>query len=646
MIQMWLEGANPSSPGEFLRYDALVPALGKDAQGPDELPEHDEVNQGRAEELGQGINDTDSEPLLKMVEALGLTVQDLMRVDTPGGASRVGGARMLVRSEHAALLYQGATGADNHWTLKWREDNTSTQYTMPVWLLPPRPLYWPQTNGPVLVECVDCRYWFKYLSSASVLLNVHSGSLTFDGRYLNRAGTGTPGSPTPAQSLGSVLAVVNALISALGLTIALPGGFNPSVEALLCLQNLVANFTGNAALLLDMMLAECGWSLQYLPSDATWQIVEHGDVTIMGTWMNATKRAHCGGVGGTSDDTATADPLLTLWNGQAEYVKNLGPRANRTITQQGFREGDAKFDNQSDAGDIGSISTPPSTTPVVARPLAADGCAWLRTAGVLPKVTTNLTGLYPWLTKTPTDLADYRQARWLQRAKICFGKTLFAGWQSPPRGSFRQTGCRWTIVDMGGTTGYAPVLITEAARDDWTLGQDGAQDMDPRSLILTRGNIFCTDLPGGGKMLAVAPPQMRLFWANIESSPVLCDGEWRAKYKWHESEPTQELTCGMDRWVPSYPMTRKWNADTENPNYAENASENANQFGVFLWPGVTIADYPNTVFTWKPIAAGGPVLMAELIPTVWPFSNYPQSPRPQYVFATNPAYDTACVTPS
>lgn len=196
---------------------------------------------------------------------------------------------------------------------------------------------------------------------------------------------------------------------------------------------------------------------------------------------------------------------------------------------------------------------------------------------------------------------------------------------------------------MGGSAGWSPVVIPQADWDDWTLGPDGRMQMTPKELTLARGNISVLNLNGGATLLSVAPPQVRLFWANILADPVLCDGKWQAKYKWEEEEPDQELECGVDRWAASYPMTRKWNADPENPNYAENAGENHNVYGVSIWCGPTVADYPSSTITWRPVDAGGPVLMAEIIPTVWPFDNYPETPRPQYVFCIPSPYDVTCI---
>jgi hypothetical protein len=603
MISVRIEGDGPSY------YDALVPALGRT------LPDADSASM---------------RTLQAMASALGWSVQDMMRIDNPGGATRIGGARLLLPSSSMAALYADGIGSSKYWTLRWKEDDAQTDLTMKVWLRPERPLFWPDTQGPVLVECVDQRWWWQFMSSDEALASIHTGRLTFDGRYLNKAGTGATGT-TPPDALGQVRHVVEALLTSLGLTVSLPVAFNPPAEAMLLLQNLVADWATIAApLMLDQILSACGYVLQYLPSNATWQVAPiGGDVAIMGSWMNATKRLKCGGVGGTNDPTAAIDILLAEWNGQAEYVVNLSPALNATVIQEGFVEGNAVFDNQTDGGSFGSAYKLPPSIVSDPRPMAEQGTAWLYSAGVLPKQTDNLTGAYPWLTVTGTALATYRQTQYLARASVCFGKSIFGGWLNPPRGSFRQTGCRWTVCDLGPATGFAPVTITEAAWEDWTLGPDGRMNCDPKQLLIPRGNIVQTDLPGGGKVVSVAPPQVRIFKAVILAY-TQCDSQWRWKYEWEQVAPAEAFNC-EDRWAYSAPMCRKWN-DDDATNYAENTLETSNVFGVFIAPNLTVADYaPNTV-DCLPIAAGTLVDMCELITTVWPFGNYPNTPAPQYTF--------------
>ena len=636
MIECYIEG---TTGGETTVYPALVPVMGSSLPLPP-------TPAGMSAEKWRDEWRYNIEYLQSMASVLGWSPSDLLTIEVPGGASRFGMARLLMPSTTLTALYRAANGSEPAWTLKWREDAGATMNSMRVWLRPPRPLFWPSTNGVVVVECVDVRWWWQFVAAPDVT----TGSLTFDGRYLGVAAEGTGGGDENA--LGTVKAAVEALLDALGITITLPGGFDPPAEALLCVNNLLANYSGNAALLLDMVLAECGWCLQYLPTDGTYQITEvGGDIAILGAWMNSTKRLACGGPATTADPANSGDTLLNLYNGYAsssapgdDYVKNLGPNASGTIIGLGTREGDQKFDNQSGA------PTPTTdfevTSPVGSlRPLTDINQAVLRTSAVLPSDTSNLSGTYPWLTVDLSDIQSYRAVQYLGRQSVCCGRTVFAGWPCPPRGSFRQTNCRWTLVDMGGSAGWSPVVIPQADWDDWTLGPDGRMQMNPKELTIGRGNISVLNLNGGATMLSVAPPQVRLFMANILASPVLCDGEWRAKYKWEEVEPNDELTCATDRWAASPPMTRKWNSDAENPAYAENGAENNNVYGVSIWNGPTISEYPDSTITWRPCDPGGPVLMAEIIPTVWPFDNYPDSPRPQYVFCVPNNYDVECVTP-
>ena len=545
----------------------------------------------------------------------GISPDEMLMVDDPGGASRYGCVRCIIASDLLDSLYGDAWDSpDGGILFEWQETEYSTLMTMRVWLQPTRPIVWTNEGGFALVEARDIRWKGRFPDGLPTAL---PRRLSDDARYL-------------VEGHDSMLEWCQALAADAGLTIDW-GAFDPGADAELLAQDLDPGDTNAPGLMLDMAMAAVGWCIQHEPLDDTYHAVQIGDdMAVLGPWMSGSGLGdiHRGGVCSTAESPEGSSDLLDSMDAFSTMPACWIPESPWLVHGNPEREGDTRFNNQ-DAPDQ-PVQDTDGGVPTTDRPLADWRRAALRLPASFPADDENLP-VVPWA--SPDAAAAAASGVYGQRATVAWGATVLRGWVSPPRGSYRQTKCRWAMVNMKGVR--APMTIVEAARDDWTLGASGELNTDPKGMVLGRGNAFPMSLWNGATLLRVAPPQARVFKARITGSTQR-DGLWVWDYDWEEVEPD-----GTGGWAHDSASMR---SSTSTATKAENTAEQGNVFGTFIWPGVTVADYvPNTV-DCLPIANGGIVDMVNLAPTVYPLPD-PDDERPppySYSFCTPNAPKVTC----
>jgi hypothetical protein len=600
---------------------------------------------------GAGANDiypfvVPNEEICDITSCLGLTESELFRIELPGGASRVGRAVGLIsQSQLSALYAQDVLGIGSpSITVNWRENLGSTLYQKDMLLLPPKPVYEvPTGNGLALVEAVDIRYLWQQTCLTPAQLTVASGLLyTEDGR---RAWDNDNNA-----TLTSLVTAITGYLNFFGETIGI-AAYAPNAVLLSRIADLTFTPNCSVAMALDMILAATGYQLQWDFTTGWTVTLLGGDRAALNSWMTSNKRAYMGGTQAGSELGVPAEPLLALWDSNANYQINAMPSnvkvtfpyrtveglTRHTPTESRANAATAKaslFYKDSQAQSNQTIST--------GRTRAPDGCRVLHeprpiVAGLVPSV--NLAAANAALTTAPGwDYAQYAAevTNLLEaRTTILFGKTVWAGWTSLPRGGYR-TGMHFTLVKRMGE--YVPVTVSECDVSEWLCGPHGLLPNDPSEIVFGKGMAGVRRLYNGAVEVDVGAPQTRVFAAKITGYEQYAVGKWA--YRFVEVDPNFQNNIAA--WVLSIPYPRQ-----EDAYVAKNLCEYGN-VGPYLQgtgvtaPGVLGANNPNAIVTPLPIMVDTVVTMVEYYSTQT-LNTVDATQPPQYWFSMPNAVNVECV---
>jgi hypothetical protein len=565
---------------------------------------------------------------------------------------------------------------------------TNSKLSMNVVLLPPRPLWWKaEAKGLYIVEAVDVRHWWhqtRNIDSYTGTANAANDLFTSDGRfntknanaslidilYLmrdeceNLAGTATAYDP----SLFSFDLVDYAPVAAL--------------------RNRIADIelwpTLSLASRIDMLLSLTGYVLAWIPvpnalgqSYKVFKVEnEYAKLDAMMSGAGADlvgKRAYVGGLNPTSAVTTPTDSLLLGWRagtysqvnravakvgievpyrtpeGATDYHRSdpailtdtpLSFPIGRVAIRDGVTVNTARV-RQSAIGDFGTTSES-KILPVFreSRPWQAEPD---RETGGVDVETTILEG--PTFPTPPVwDTAAFVTAvrdNYVDRLEVPFGRIAWAGWREMEGGCYRATMLRYTFAmrsrrfveaeiahpDVADEKILVPVTITVADEDDWILGPRPIDDADPRSMVFSKGLAHARRLSCGALMVDVAPPNTRVFAAEITGSEPHPTRAWNWVYSFKELEPTASAAAAD--WNEIGQFARK-----SDDFIAYNSMEYANIFTTagaatnFIAPGVSQADY-SAIIDAIPIGTGSVVMMVEQFSPNMPYAASAYSATPQ-----------------
>jgi hypothetical protein len=587
-----------------------------------------------------------NDEICDIASCLGMSESDLFRIEIPGGASRIGRAIGLISQSQLSGLYgeDVLTIGSPSIVVKWRENINAPVYEKDMLLLPPRPIYEvPGGNGIALVEAVDIRYLWQQTCLTAAQLTVASGLIfTEDGRR--------SWSNANNSTLTALVTALKGYLDAFGESIGI-ASYAPSAVLLSRIADLTFTPNGSVAMALDMILAATGYQLQWDFSTGWTVTALGGDRATLNTYMTANKRAYMGGTQAGSELGVPAESLLALWDGNANYQVNAMPSNVRvtfpyrtvegltrhTPTESRANAATAKaslFYKDSQAQSNQTIST--------GRTRAPDGCRVLHeprpiVAGLVPSV--NLAAANAALTTAPGwDYAQYAAevTNLLEaRTTILFGKTVWAGWTSLPRGGYR-TGMHFTLVKRMGE--YVPVTVSECDVSEWLCGPHGLLPNDPSEIVFGKGMAGVRRLYNGAVEVDVGAPQTRVFAAKITGYEQYAVGKWA--YRFVEVDPNFQNNIAA--WVLSIPYPRQ-----EDAYVAKNLCEYGN-VGPYLQgtgvtaPGVLGANNPNAIVTPLPIMVDTVVTMVEYYSTQT-LNTVDATQPPQYWFSMPNAVNVECV---
>lgn len=580
-----------------------------------------------------------------IARAVGYPEEDLFRIEVPAGASRVGKSVGMVAQSALSSLYGsdvlgfGTASA----TLKWRENNLSGYTEMPVFLMPPRPLFMvPDSTGVALVDLYDVRYaWSQYPLEAADIAQVSGITLSNDGRFVISNATNT-----------SLTGLVNAITTKLA---TLYGTFNtasyaPNAILVSRLSDMVFTPNTSLALALDMILALTGYQLQYDFSTNEWRVIAVGnDRSVLGAWMTSNKIACGGGGQATSTTGSPVEPLMSLWDGNSAYQDNAMPatvevtypyRNVEGLTRHNFTTNSANqataqallFSSQSQSYYLANVVTGRSRIDGIVRTLH-------ETRPVVSGTAPNTDFLAANSTQTASPGWDYVAlsneiaSLLAQRTTVMFGRIMWGGWATPPNGTYR-TNIRYALVHRNGD--LVPVTMTWCDTDDWLVGPDGLLPTDPRDIISGKGLTSARRLALGQLHIDSAAPQTRVFAAKITGNEQWAANKWT--YSFEEVDPNFQITTAAWILPVSYPRKR-------TDFVAKNLCEYGNNLvtGVIA-PGVDPANYPNATVAALPISNDTVVTMVEYFSTQNPNTVDTTNP-PQYWFSMPNAVDVDCIIP-
>lgn len=594
--------------------------------------------------------------ILEIANMVGLSEADLFSIEIPSGASRESRVKVLVEQGRLSTLYAGTNATATFW---WKESTNATPCKLDVWLLPPKPL-WTVAGGAgvMMVEAVDCRYWWRQSQTNVIVNNIHSWMYGSDGRYqiANATGAGTAGLDA------FVLDLIFKLHAIAGPSIGMTG-FAPN-EAL---QSRVADhvFTPECsiAMTLDLVLASVGWMVQLNPDSTAYgyDLVEiNDDSSALATFMAANKVAFGGGVEATSASPTATEPLMALWQADSNYQKNRMPAKATVSFPYRTIEGLTTYSNRITPNVVPSGSAVQFQTkqefgwelPIsTARPRTAIGARTLREPrSLVASLDTTLNASVPGTnilgTSSPSwDYVTYTTQIMQLLAKRCsviVGQTAWAGWKIMPYGAYRCTMLRYGLGMRDGE--IVPFTLTVCDQDDWLLGPSGMVTNNPKELSFGRGLVQARRLGSGVLQIDAAPPNTRVFPAKIVGAETYCDNPWRWRYSFEEVEPNPcSNTCSR------IALLGGWGRGNERVSY--NMSEEGNQYvalgnvGNVIAPGVKQSDYTNATISALPISIGTVVLMVEQFNRVDTGCQLSPDSYPNYWFSMPNAVKVVCTSP-
>lgn len=589
--------------------------------------------------------------ILEIADMVGLSETDLFSIEIPSGASREARVRVLIDQGQLQTLY--ASGANATVTFSWKETTNATVMSMSMWLLPPRPLWMVASgSGTAVVEAVDRRYWWRQTQINSLNSDALAAPLfSSDGRW-NTGGVAT--STTPLTFVTSIEALLAGIVG--GFTI--PGGYAPNAALMSRLADHVFTPECSLAMALDLVLSATGWVLQYDVQNGAYTLVEvKDDSGDLATWMASNKRAYGGGVEATSATPGGAEPLMTLWQGDANYQKNRMPQQVTVSFPYRSIEGKTRYDNTAttatgvvqfntdrEFGWQQTLSTARSRTNVGARVLKEP-------RALVASLTTVLNASSPGTNIYGTSMPSWDYSTYItqvmallvKRCAVIVGQTGWAGWPRLPNGCYRTTMLRYGLGRRGGD--IVPYALTVAEQDDWVLGPNGLPTNDPTEITVSKGLAHARRLSSGALQIDVAPPNTRVFPAVISASAALSctDGEvvnpWQWSYTWQEVEPNP---CGNCPLTQSLATWGRSGTAARNLAEAGNVYTAAGNAANVIAPGVRQSDYANATISALPVSVGTVVQMVEQFPTGYTGCGTDPPYAPQYWFSMPNAVKVVC----
>jgi hypothetical protein len=559
--------------------------------------------------------------ILEIAGMVGLSESDLFSIEIPSGTSREARVKVLVDQSKLATLYGGTNATATFW---WKEATNATPCSMAVWLLPPKPVWMVAGGaGAAMVEAVDVRWWWRQTQINSLNQAALAAPLfSSDGRW-------NTGGITPNTTPLTFVTSIRSLLVGIAGTFTVPAGYNPNAALTSRFADHVFTPECSLAMALDFVLSATGWMLQYDVQNGIYTLVEvKDDSTDLSTWMASNKRAFGGGVEATSATPGGTDPLMTLWQSDANYQKNRMPQQVTVSFPYRSIEGKTKYDNTTDyaTGDVefvtdrefgwqNTLATARTRTNIGARVLKEPRSlvASLNTALNAASPGTNING-----TSMPSwDYSTYVtqvMALTVKRCSVIVGQTAWAGWPRLPNGCYRSTMLRYSVGVRGGE--LVPFALTVAEQDDWILGPSGLPTNDPTQLTFSKGLAHARRLGSGAMQLDVAPPNTRVFPAIITGASAI-GGEtnpWVWEYTWQEVEPNPCLQVPLSVSLAGWART-----GTQARNMAENGNVylGVANVGNVVAPGVRQSDYTNATISALAISTGTIVHMVEQFPTAY-----------------------------
>lgn len=590
---------------------------------------------------GSGQNETIIPALLpdaKMREVaaqIGIPESDLFSVTVPMGMTRHTRISCLVASTQVAALF---SHDKVHFFL---EDSSGRVLEMQdLYVRPPQPFLWRQAGGPVLVEIVDERWWWRF--SAAALTSSHFSFLwSSDGRWK-----------------GDDLADYDDLLTAIGSwatanNLVMPSQFTPPATTYpRRLSDLIGTPGVCLATILDAIAVATQQVIIFEGKHCHFRA--RADLqTKYDSAMNTYKLAIAGGGQVTNAAAGGTDALVNAWS---QYGFNhRAPAACGVIMPQRAVEGLTVYDNC-------ALSVTPAnqqnfmTTGVLT---STDAPVWPRTPddlgyAVVPDASvvcmaadgTTLTTAPGW---NPTPLISAIRNDYVARyTSIPFGRTVWAGWLPwfiPHQGQqaeviLGQIGCvTYRIAEIDGE--MSPFTVSECDPSDWRFGLSGEAWIEPSQIVTAKGKALAYRNCIGATIIDVPPPNTRVFAARITGATELAPWKWRYTFTEVEPQVPPETAVVPYASMGAYART----------GYARNMAEAGNVYlgagntGNVIAPGVKQNDYANADIEALPIETGTVVEMVEQFRTarVDPPMTAPEAPA--FWFSMPNAVRVVCVTP-
>lgn len=611
------------------------------------------------------------EQIRELAALADMDYNELFCVDIPAGATREARVKCLVSASQLQNIYQadGPYGNGSYSIrFKWRHLRSSptdealpTPHQLWVFPMPPRPLFaMPDSAGVYMVEAVDCRYWWKRATASDWFDPLTTSLRQSDGRQW-------------AARIGNSITDIIAQLPVGSIT--LPQGFTYPLDAAFRIEEQMFSPTCSLAMMLDLMLSVAGYMVEwngFASGSPVYTLKAIGnDAVAINDWMLANPVAVAGGFATTSGANVTGspntlDPLYVMWqggtvnaNGEARQVNRISGAVG-TVYPLHAVEGKTYYSN------AGEQVNPPNGEELAFawyreimdarsvetyRARSVYGKMILREPKVLPGSPAVSFPTSPPLTGgvVETTVANggilaatmnansiFAAVKLAERSEVQFGRVAWGGWQMLPLGSFRATMYRFTIGVRDGD--FVPVTLTQADEDDWVLGPTGLLPDDPNDIVMSTGTVHARRLATGVVTIDSAPPMCRVFPAEITGSTQV-PGEWRWNYSFVEvasADDDEPLTTSLGNYGrrSAMPNTGK---------KATNLTEEYNEVGVRIAPGVLQADYPQATIQPLAIANGVIVMMCEQFNTI-PTDLVPANNMPvrRYWFAMPNAVRVIC----
>lgn len=598
------------------------------------------------------------EETLETARLLGYDEDALFSVHQPSGLSRVGRVRCVVSAEDLPQLYRSTivvsgTRYKAAATFKWRDASVAEDgsakafYEMPVWLMPPRPLYAVPTRpgtppsgnvvtvqGLFLVEAVDIRHWWSMSPTDAAVRNAHHAS---DIRYSES------GLSTNAQQFASVDALLDYYLELLPIRSMTRSGSVTNDRASIAQMPGLPDMS--PAAIVDYALAQIGCYVSSFDL-STGAVTVATIPTLAASNLASTyasdnliaggEQANSGAVAGSSSDQlmafeggtgTTADgqwwqlnrtPDSVLFSPMWRAVEGrTWPTTPNTPTSTGYGVLAASSRDYTVSASVPTTRCRP-TMPAAPVVLTPDG--WTVGSNYARDVANYTTsGNFADPTSVTTRATNVASALSL-RCRAIFGRLASPGFVASLVGGAMgpNTDAVHTIRRYQGE--WTPITLRWLDEDDWIVGPTGRLSDDPRDLVFGRGAVLARRLSSGPLLVDVAPPVRRIFAARITGATRLDatgNGYWRWKYLWEEVQrrPIDPVSGSATFADVNTSQDRK--DQKAVALYAANSMEETNLYfgagnaGNFIAPGYVQSDYTASTMDCLPIATGTIVTMVE-----------------------------------